>query len=443
MEKILDYIKAGKAVNARAELLDMNVVDIATLLEDVGRNDLVILFRILPKDTAAEVFSYLAKADRAHIIESLTDREISGIIDKLFMDDTVDFIEEMPANIVKKVLKNTDYETRKMINSLLSYPDDSAGSIMTTEFVDIKKEMTVLESIDHIRKTGVDKETIDTLYVIDSNRKLEGIVPIRKILLSDENLIIQDIMDTNFVHIYTLDDQEDAASMFKKYDYFSMPVTDSENRLVGIITIDDILDIIEEENEEDFAKMNALAPSDEEYLDSSIFMLAKQRIMWLLILMISATFTGIIIRQYENVLSSVVILASFIPMLMDTGGNSGSQSSTLIIRGLALGELEISDYPKIFWKEFRVSIIVGLALAFINFLRIFFLERVDFLVSLTVCISLFATVVLAKVVGGMLPLIAKNFKLDPAIMAAPLVTTIVDTFALMVYFSTASLLMGI
>ena len=443
MEKILDYIKAGKPVNARSKLLEMNVVDIATLLEDVDRDDLVILFRILPKDTAAEVFSYLTKVDRAHIIESLTDKEISGIIDKLFMDDTVDFIEEMPANIVKKVLKNTDDDTRKMINSLLSYPDDSAGSIMTTEFVDIKKEMTVMDAIAHIRKTGVDKETIDTLYVIDSNRKLEGIVPIRKILLSDENLLIEDIMDTNFVYIYTLDDQEDVASMFKKYDYFSMPVTDSENRLVGIITIDDILDIIEEENEEDFAKMNALAPSDEEYLDSSVYSLAKQRIMWLLILMISATFTGIIIRQYESVLSSVVILASFIPMLMDTGGNSGSQSSTLIIRGLALGELEIADYPKILWKEFRVSIVVGLVLAFINFLRIYLLERVDFIVSLTVCISLFATVVLAKVVGGMLPLIAKKFKLDPAIMAAPLVTTIVDTFALMVYFSTASLLMGL
>lgn len=443
MEKILDYIKAGKPVNARSKLLEMNVVDIATLLEDVDRDDLVILFRILPKDTAAEVFSYLTKVDRAHIIESLTDREISGIIDKLFMDDTVDFIEEMPANIVKKVLKNTDDDTRKMINSLLSYPDDSAGSIMTTEFVDIKKEMTVMDAIAHIRKTGVDKETIDTLYVIDSNRKLEGIVPIRKILLSDENLLIEDIMDTNFVYIYTLDDQEDVASMFKKYDYFSMPVTDSENRLVGIITIDDILDIIEEENEEDFAKMNALAPSDEEYLDSSVYSLAKQRIMWLLILMISATFTGIIIRQYESVLSSVVILASFIPMLMDTGGNSGSQSSTLIIRGLALGELEITDYPKILWKEFRVSIVVGLVLAFINFLRIYLLERVDFIVSLTVCISLFATVVLAKVVGGMLPLIAKKFKLDPAIMAAPLVTTIVDTFALMVYFSTATLLMGL
>ena len=443
MEKILDYIKAGKPVNARAELLEMNVVDIATLLEDVDRDDLVILFRILPKDTAAEVFSYLTKVDRAHIIESLTDKEISGIIDKLFMDDTVDFIEEMPANIVKKVLKNTDDDTRKMINSLLSYPDDSAGSIMTTEFVDIKKEMTVMDAIAHIRKTGVDKETIDTLYVIDSNRKLEGIVPIRKILLSDENLLIEDIMDTNFVYIYTLDDQEDVASMFKKYDYFSMPVTDSENRLVGIITIDDILDIIEEENEEDFAKMNALAPSDEEYLDSSVYSLAKQRIMWLLILMISATFTGIIIRQYESVLSSVVILASFIPMLMDTGGNSGSQSSTLIIRGLALGELEIADYPKILWKEFRVSIVVGLVLAFINFLRIYLLERVDFIVSLTVCISLFATVVLAKVVGGMLPLIAKKFKLDPAIMAAPLVTTIVDTFALMVYFSTATLLIGL
>ena len=443
MDKIINFIKSGNPAEARSELMKMNVVDIATFLEEVDRIDLVVLFRILPKDTAAEVFSYLTKSDRQHIVESITDNEISYILDELFMDDTVDFIEEMPANIVKRILKNADEDTRKMINILLSYPDDSAGSIMTTEFVDIKKEMTVKETISRIRLTGVDKETIDTLYVIDSNRKLEGIVPIRKILLSEEHLFIKDIMDTNYVFIRTLEDQENAAAMFKKYDYFSMPVVDSENRLVGIITIDDILDIIEEENEEDFAKMNALAPSDEKYLDSSVVTLAKQRIMWLLILMVSATFTGIIIRKYENVLSTVVILASFIPMLMDTGGNSGSQSSTLIIRGLALGELELSDYAEIFWKEFKVSLVVGSVLAFVNFLRIFFLERVDFLVALTVCISLFATVVLAKVVGGMLPLIAKKFNLDPAIMAAPLVTTIVDTFALMVYFSTASVLMGL
>lgn len=423
--------------------MKMNVVDIATFFEDIDRHNLVVLFRILPKDTAAEVFSYLTKADRQHIVESITDNEISGILDELFMDDTVDFIEEMPANIVKRVLKNADEDTRKMINILLSYPEYSAGSIMTTEFVDIKKEMTVKEAISRIRLTGIDKETIDTLYVIDSSRKLEGIVSIRKILLSDEEFIIKDIMDTNFIFIHTLEDQEDAASIFKKYDYFSMPVVDSENRLVGIITIDDILDIIQEENEEDFAKMNALAPSDEKYLESSIITLAKQRIMWLLILMISATFTGIIIRKYENVLSTVVILASFIPMLMDTGGNSGSQSSTLIIRGLALGELDLSDYAKVLWKEFRVSLVVGISLAVINFLRIYYLERVDFLVALTVCISLFATVVLAKVVGGMLPLVAEKFNLDPAIMAAPLVTTIVDTFALMVYFSTASILLGL
>lgn len=443
MEKIIELIKTEKPSKARSELLEMNVVDIATLMEDIEGKDLILLFRILPKDVAAEVFSYISKEQRQYIVESITDREIAGIVDELFMDDTVDFIEEMPANVVKKILKNTDENTRKIINHLLSYPEDSAGSIMTIEFVDVKKEMTVRDAIDHIKKTGIDKETVDTLYVIDANRKLEGVIPIRKVLLCEEGTLIEDIMDTNFVFINTLDDQEEVAAQFKKYDYFSMPVVDKENRLVGIITIDDVLDIIEEENEEDFAKMNALEPSDEEYLKTSVFSLAKHRIVWLLVLMISATFTSIIIRRYDEVLSSIVILAAYIPMLMDTGGNSGSQSSTLIIRGLALGEVEMKDYMKIVWKEFRVSIVVGTALAVINFLRLLFIERVGIPVALTVCISLFFTVILAKVIGGTLPIIAKKFNLDPAIMAAPLITTIVDTFALMVYFSMAVWIIGI
>ena len=360
------------------------------------------------------------------------------MLPNIFMDDIVDFIEEMPANVVKKVLKNTTPDRRKLINRLLSYPEFSAGSIMTTEFVDLKKELTVKQAIERIRHIGFDRETINTMYVIDDNRRLEGIIEIRKLLLTNESALVSSLMDVNYVYIKTIDDQEDVAALFKKYGYLSMPVVDNEHRLVGIITVDDVLEVIEEENEEDFAKMNALAPSDEEYLSSSVVDLAKKRIYWLLFLMISATFTGIIIRRYEEVLNSVVILASFIPMLMDTGGNAGSQASTLIIRGLALGELQLRDFAKIIWKEFRISLLVGVILSSINFLRLYFFEKMSLNVSLTVCISMLLIVILAKVIGGVLPLLAKRLKMDPAIMAGPLITTVVDTFALVIYFNIAS-----
>jgi len=359
------------------------------------------------------------------------------------LDDAVDFIEEMPANIVKKVLKNTDEDLRKLINQLLNYPDYSAGSIMTVEYVDLKKEMTVKEAIGHIKKTGVDKETINTCYVIGKNRTLEGVVSIRKLILSADDQIIKDILNDDVISIKTTDDQENTAQLFKKYDLSAMPVVDNENRLVGIITVDDIVDIIEQENTEDLQKMAAMQPSEEEYLKTGVFELAKHRITWLLILMLSATFTGNIIKRFEDVLQSVVVLTAFIPMLMDTGGNAGSQSSTLIIRGLALGEISMSDALKVFWKELRVSMVVGLILAFVNFLRIFYLEGVGAMVSLTVCITLFMTVVLAKVVGGLLPIAAKSVKLDPAIMASPLITTIVDAFSLIIYFKMAHMLIGI
>ncbi len=434
MEKILKLIQEGNKVEARNELLKYNVVDIAEFFDTIHGNDLIILFRILPKDIAAEVFSYMNPDGQKYIVEIMSDKEIEGMLPNIFMDDIVDFIEEMPANVVKKVLKNTTPDRRKLINRLLSYPEFSAGSIMTTEFVDLKKELTVKQAIERIRHIGFDRETINTMYVIDDNRRLEGIIEIRKLLLTNESALVSSLMDVNYVYIKTIDDQEDVAALFKKYGYLSMPVVDNEHRLVGIITVDDVLEVIEEENEEDFAKMNALAPSDEEYLSSSVVDLAKKRIYWLLFLMISATFTGIIIRRYEEVLNSVVILASFIPMLMDTGGNAGSQASTLIIRGLALGELQLRDFAKIIWKEFRISLLVGVILSSINFLRLYFFEKMSLNVSLTVCISMLLIVILAKVIGGVLPLLAKRLKMDPAIMAGPLITTVVDTFALVIYF---------
>lgn len=444
MEKrLMEMVNQNKAYEIRKELLEMNVVDIAHILDQVDKHQLVRLFRILPKDMAAGVFSYISAETQLHIVEVITDNEIKTIIDELFIDDAVDFIEEMPANVVKKVLKNTDEHLRKQINQLLNYPEDSAGTIMTIEYVDLKKEMSVNEAIDHIKKTGVDKETINTCYVIDANRKLEGVISIRKLILSDGSSLIKDIFTKDAISVKTMDDQEIAAQLFKKYDLISMPVVDNENRLVGIITVDDIVDIIERENTEDIQKMAAMEPSDELYLKTGVFKLAKHRVVWLLVLMVSATLTGNIIKKYENVLQTIVILASFIPMLMDTGGNAGSQSSSLIIRGLALGEIGIKDAFKVLWKEFRVSIVVGVTLAFVNFLRIFYLEKVDFAIAITVCVTTLLTVVLAKVVGGLLPIAAKMLKVDPAIMAGPLITTIVDTFALIIYFSIATLLLGL
>ncbi len=419
MERILELINGKKYSEAREELLKLNSVDIATLLEEVdNKKNMLVLFRLLPKDIEIDVFSYMSNDMQQYIIQSITHEEMTTIIDQLYFDDVIDLLEEMPANIVKKILLNTDEKKRKLINQFLKYEEDSAGSIMTIEFVDLKKEMTVEQAIERIRKIGVDKQTINTCYVIDKNRKLEGITSIRRLILSNKDVLIKDIMKENYVSINTFDDQEYVASQFKKYDLVSMPVVDKEHRLVGIITIDDIVDIIDQENTEDFHKMAAMEPSEEEYLKTGVFELAKHRIIWLLVLMISATFTGNIIRKSEDVLQSVVILASFIPMLMDTGGNSGSQSSTLVIRGLALGEIKLKDIFKVMWKEFRVSVVVGIALSVVNFLRVYFIEKVSFMVSITVCISLFFTVVLAKVVGGILPIVAKKLKLDPAIMLA-------------------------
>lgn len=435
MENILSYLENNQLAKLKEVLIEENPVDIAELFEDLPKDQCLKLFRILPKDLAAETFSYLSSEKQQEIVENITDEEIKHIINEMFIDDTVDFIEEMPANIVDKILQNTSPDTRKLINQFLKYPDNSAGSVMTVEYVSLKSDMNIGQALNHIKKVGINNETIDICYVIDNQRKLVGFISLKSLIFLDDIIPLVDAMETNVISATTTDDQEVIASLFRKYDLTSMPVVDNEGRLVGIITIDDVVDVIDQENTEDFQKMAAMDPSDEEYLKESVFSLAKHRIVWLLVLMISATATGTIIRRYEEVLQSVVILAAFIPMLMDTGGNAGSQSSTLIIRGIALGEIQLSDIGKILWKEFRVSLIVGVTLATVNFLRIYFIDKAGLTISLVVCASLLFTVVIAKVVGGILPILAKAFKLDPAIMASPLITTIVDACALIVYFA--------
>ena len=425
------------------ELQKMNPVDIAKSMELLDDKSLLVVFRLLTKDTSVEVFSYLDKKSQQKIIELITDNELKDIIENLFLDDTVDIIEELPANIVGKVILNTSLEKRQLINQFLKYKEDSAGAIMTIEFVDFKEQMTIKEAINHTRKIGINKESLDNCFIINKERVLKGVISLKDLILSNEEMLVSQVMDTNIVSVKTSEDQENVAALFKTYDLLSMPVVDNENRLVGIITVDDIVDIIEQENTEDFQKMAGIEPNEEPYLKTPILKLAKNRIIWLLVLMISATFTGAIIQGFEEVLQSVVILASFIPMLMDTGGNSGSQSSTLIIRGLALGEITTKDFFKVIFKEFRVSIVVATVLAVVNFLRLYIFTSADIMISFTVCISLFFTVVLAKVVGGILPIISKKLNLDPAIMASPLITTIVDAFALIVYFGFAKIFLGI
>lgn len=442
-EYIIELIEQNKLLAARQQLIELNVVDIEQVLEEIAQDKMLRLFRMLPKETAAEVFAEMDSEQQQYIIESITDHEINDIMEELYMDDTVDFIEEMPANVVKRVLRNTDEATRKTINQLLNYPDDSAGSIMTTEFVDLKKEMTVAHALEHIRKTGMDKETIDTCYVISAQRKLEGEITLRKLILSAPDSLVSELMDANVKFVQTLTDKEDAAHIFRKYNLISMPVVDNENRLVGIITVDDAIDVIEQENTEDFHKMAAIAPSEKEYLDTGVFSLAKNRILWLFVLMISATFTGMIIRNYEATLSQVVALASYIPMLMGTGGNAGTQSSTMIIRSLALNEVEFKDIFLVMWKEFRVGILTAAMLAVVNFARIMIFDKVAIPVALTVCASLFCIVTIAKVIGGILPIIAKKIHLDPVIMASPIISTMLDATSLFIYFAFATSILGI
>ena len=434
MEEIVELLEQNKLAELKEILINENPIDIADVFEDFPKEKYLIIFKLLPKDFSSEVFSYLSPEKQQEVIENITDDEIKFIVEDMYLDDTVDFIEEMPANIVDKILKNTSSDKRKLINQILKYPENSAGSVMTVEYISFKDNYTVKQAIEYYRKVAIDKEETDICFVTDTKKKLVGIISLKTLILSKDDSYIQDEMDTNFVSVLTLDDQEEIASLFRKYDLTTMPVIDHEDRLVGVITVDDIVDVIDQENTEDIQKMAAMNPSDEEYLKESVLSLAKHRILWLLVLMISATFTGLVIKKYEDILQSAVYLAVFIPMLMDTGGNAGSQSATLVIRGIALEEIEFSDIFKVIWKEFRVSILVGFILSAINFIRIYYFTNSSLETSLVVAISMFLTVIMAKVVGGVLPLIAKSLKIDPAIMASPLITTIVDTAALIIFF---------
>ena len=437
--KLQQLLDSGRHSELRGALMVLSPVDIAQFLESLDPEKMLLVFRILPKDISADVFSYITSEKKQSLIESIGDNEIRTLINDMFLDDTVDFLEELPASVVKRVLQNTDVKTRNLINQFLQYPDNSAGSIMTIEYMELRTGLTVSQAMAEIKRVGIDKETIYTLYVIDDSRHLLGTAALRKLILCDEHTIIDDIMDTNVVSVTTTDDQEKVASLVRRYDLLAIPVVDKENRLVGIITADDIMDVIQEENTEDFEKMAALTPSEDSYLHTSPWKLAINRIPWLLILSVAAIFTGMIITQFENLLQNVdIVLTACIPMLMDTGGNCGAQVSTLIIRGLALSELHPKDIFKILWKEFRVALIVGFVLSAFTFARVFFLNQAGPTVSFVVAISLYLTVIVAKAIGCCLPLLAKKIHLDPALMASPLITTIVDATSLTIYFSIAS-----
>lgn len=442
-DRLLELVEKKQYVQLKNELSLMNEVDIAEFLDPLDPNTTLLIFRMLPKDLAVEVFAHFSPEQQSSIVHSATDKELSHILEELFFDDMIDMIEEMPANLVKKILKNSNPEERQLINQFLKYPVDSAGSIMTIEYVELKKDMTVREAMDHIRETGLTKETIYTCYVTDSNRILEGIVSLRELVVSDEDLRLADIMEDEVIFVNTHDDRETVGNLFIKYGFMALPVVDNENRLTGIITFDDILDVIEQEATEDFQIMAAMAPSEERYIDTKVIDLAKQRIPWLLVLMIGATITGRIISRFENLLSRLVVLTAFIPMLMDAGGNSGSQSSTLVIRGLATGDIELEDRWKILWKEFGVGIISGLILGSVNFLKNMLIDRVGLLVSLTVSVTLAVCVIVSKIIGSMLPLGARKLKLDPAIMAGPLITTLADAITLTIYFAMATFLLNL
>ena len=441
-EKILRLLNERRFYELKKFLETLNPNDIAPLFDEIPMEDVLIIFRLLPKETAAETFVEIDNDNQEYLIRAFSDEELKEVLDLLFVDDTADLVEEMPANGAKRVLKHTDVKTRKMINEILKYPEDSAGSIMTTEFVSLRKDMTVLESLNKIKATGVDKETIYTCYVTDKTKKLIGLVSTKDILLSDMDEMIEDIMETNFIYTHTLADREDVVKMFDKYDLLAIPVVDKEDRLIGIITVDDAIDVIREENTEDFEKMAAMMPSDESYFKTSAFTHAKNRIMWLLFLMLSATMTQAVITHYEAAFATVPLLVAFIPMITGTGGNCGSQSSTMIIRGLALDEIEPKDIFKAMLKEGEIGLLVGVSLAIVNGIRIIIFYH-DTILALVLGITLIATIIMAKLMGCILPIAAKKLKLDPAIMAAPLITTLVDTCSILVYFNVALKIMNL
>lgn len=422
---------------------DWNPADAAALLEELPELKMPVLFRLLPKELAADTFAYMSPEAQEVLVRGFSDRELDEVMEQLFLDDAVDMIEEMPANVVKKILRHVDSETRRMINQVLNYPKDSAGSIMTMEYVDLKRSMTVEQAFERIRRTGVEKETIYTCYVTDSRRKLEGIVTVKDLLLARKDEVIRNIMETNVKFVSTHADQEEAARALSKYDFLALPVVDAEERLVGIVTVDDAIDVIQEEATEDIEKMAAIAPSDRPYMKTGVWATWSKRVPWLLFLMISATFTSGIISAYESALAASVVLTSFIPMLMDTGGNSGGQSSATIIRGLSLGEIQYRDVPRVLLKECTVALLCGGTLAIANFIKLMLFDKVSLAVAAVVCVTLVAAMAVANLVGSSLPVLAKRLGLDPTVTASPLITTIVDAVALMIYFNVAKLFLGI
>ena len=454
-KRLNDLLEKGRHGELRGAMMMLNEVDIAQYMEGLDKEKLLLVFRILPKDISADVFSYMSDDQKQTLIESIGDQEIRALIDDMFLDDAVDFLEEMPSSVVRRVLQTTDTEKRNLINQFLRYPDNSAGSLMTIEYLEFFSDVTVRGAMDIIRREGLDKETIYTLYIVDSTHHLIGTLALRKMILASEDTVLSDIMDRNPVCVHTLDDQEKVAEVVRHYDLMAIPVVDKEDRLVGIITADDIMDVIEEETTEDFEKMAALTPSDDEYLKTSPFKLALNRIPWLLVMAIIAIFTGLIITQYEDVLQATgsvgIILTSCIPMLMDTGGNCGAQSSTLIIRGLSLGQITLKDFFKALWKEFRVAIIVGAVLFVFTLFRVKFVNPlfmedgsgITWAVAFVVASALFGTIMLAKALGCAMPMLAKRLKLDPALMASPMITTVVDMSSLFIYFSIAKAVLKI
>ena len=450
LEQLMELVQTKQFRKLRSILMEMNEVDVAEFLDELGPEETILVFRLLPKEQAAEVFAELEDSDdQERLINALNDKELREVLDELYLDDTVDVIEDMPANVVSRILRNSDPASRSQINQLLNYPKDSAGSIMTTEYVFLHPDATVEESFARIRKEGMDKETIYTCYVTQ-NRVLLGVVTVRRLLLSAYETKIRDIMETNVLSVNTHDDKEDVAQMLNKYDLSAIPVVDGDNRLVGIVTFDDAMDVIEEETTEDFEKMAAILPSDKPYLKTGVFETWRSRIPWLMLLMLSATFTGIIITKFESALAACVVLTSFIPMLSGTGGNSGSQSSVAVIRALSLDEIDFSDLIAVVWKESRVAILCGVCLACANFVKMMVVDRwlmnnpaVTPMVALVVCLTLVFTVLCAKVVGCTLPMAAEKIGIDPAVMASPFITTIVDALSLLIYFLFTTQLLGV
>lgn len=447
-DEIIEYLKDKKYQDAKKLVLENNAVDIAEIIEEIideiSIEKAVVMYRMLPKDISVEVFSYLPVEDQVNIINVITDKEVGHIIEELSFDDMIDVLEELPANIVDKILEKTPKGERKLINTFLNYPENSAGSLMTIDYISLRKDMTVSEALSHIKSVGMDSETVYTCYVKDNERKLRGIVSLRTLVVSEKEELILNVMREDMIYVNVYDDQEDVSELFKKYGFLAMPVVDKEGRLVGIITIDDILDVIDEEVTEDFERMaGVIDSSDQEYLDISVWKHVKNRMPWLFLLMCSYMITGGIIQNFENVLSNVIALVTYMPMLMGTGGNSGSQSATLVIRGMALDEIELSDAFRVLWKEIRISTIIGISLSALNFARIYWFDGQSALIAMTVSVSMLVIVIAAKSIGSMLPMIAKRVGIDPALVASPMISSLTDMVSVVTYFLLATAILNL